>query len=149
MPPGNIFYIERGYSHIHFLHKRRKDMRQKCNKLQWKKLTASIMMAVTAGFGVNTVSADNLIAVVSSTSGFAGNDVGTMTGSRVTNDVDIDSVGYRIKNGDGDTAVFNFHHNGKSYLITRYGRTGVSKLSLAQGTWTGMKDGGMEICYRL
>ena len=59
------------------------------------------MMAVTAGFGVNTVSADNLIAVVSSTSGFGENDVGTMTGSRVTNDVDIDSVGYRIKNGDG------------------------------------------------
>lgn len=123
-------------------------MRQKCNKLQWKKLTASIMMAVTAGFGVNTVSADNLIAVVSSTSGFAGNDVGTMTGSRVTNDVDIDSVGYRIKEGDGDTAVFNFHHNGKSYLITRYGRTGVSKLSLAQGTWTGMKDNGMEIQHQ-
>lgn len=123
-------------------------MRQKRNKLQWKKLTASIMMAVTAGFGVNTVSADNLIAVVSSTSGFAGNDVGTMTGSRVTNDVDIDSVGYRIKNGDGDTAVFNFHHNGKSYLITRYGRTGVSKLSLAQGTWTGMQDQGMQITHK-
>ena len=123
-------------------------MRQKCNKLQWKKLTASIMMAVTAGFGVNTVSADNLIAVVSSTSGFGENDVGTMTGSRVTNDVDIDSVGYRIKNGDGDTAVFNFHHNGKSYLITRYGRTGVSKLSLAQGTWTAMRDGGMQITHK-
>jgi len=109
-------------------------------KKMWKHLAGLITMVLTAGAVGNTAMAANLIAAVSSDPHYSNNDVGTLTGSRVTTDVDVDSAGWRIKRQDGDTAVFNFHYKGKSYLLTRYGRSGKSRFSDAQGNWLALND---------
>lgn len=109
-------------------------------KKMWKRLIGQITIALAAGAVGSTAMAANLIAAVSSDPGYGSNDVGTLTGSRVTTDVDVDSAGWRVKGQDGDTAVFNFHYKGKSYLLTRYGRSGKSRFSDAQGNWLALND---------
>lgn len=62
-------------------------------KKMWKHLAGLITMVLTAGAVGNTAMAANLIAAVSSDPHYSNNDVGTLTGSRVTTDVDVDSAG--------------------------------------------------------
>ena len=64
-----------------------------------------------------TASAADLVATVPSD--YTNSDIGTVTGSRVTTDVDDAPRKAVMKDQGGDTALFNFHQDGASRLFLR------------------------------
>ena len=65
----------------------------------------------------STACAADLVAAVPSD--YTNSDIGTVTGSRVTTDVDATARKAVMKDQGGDTALFNFHQDGASQLFMR------------------------------
>ena len=83
----------------------------------------------------STACAADLVATVPSD--YTDSDVGTVTGSRVTTDVDAAPRKAVMKDQGGDVALFNFHQDGTSRLVWRrypYSTTAVPSLLLNPNT---------------
>ena len=83
-------------------------------KRQQLRLCALVMGGLLYGA---TASAANLVSTVPSN--YSNSEMGTVTGSRVTTEVDAAPQPGVLKNLNRDPASFNFHQNGKSMLLMR------------------------------
>ena len=81
----------------------------------------------------STASAADLVAATASN--YSQSDIGTVTGSRVTTDVDVTPRKAILKDQGGDAAFYNFHQDGLSQLLLRkYGYSPVASPSLIYDT---------------
>ena len=89
-------------------------MKVKFNRRQCLQLSALVL---TGLFCASTASAADLVSAVPSN--YSRSEIGTVTGSRVTTEVDATPNKGVVTGLGGDPATFNFHQQGKSKLFLR------------------------------
>ena len=79
----------------------------------------------------STASAADLVAATASN--YSQSDIGTVTGSHVTTDVDVNPRKAILKDQGGDAAFYNFHQDGLSRLLMRKSSSGLPSLMYDAG----------------
>ena len=92
------------------------------------RLSALVLGGLICG---STASAADLVAATASN--YSQSDIGTVTGSRVTTDVDATPRKAILKDQGGDAAFYNFHQDGLSRLLMRKSSSGLPSLMYDAG----------------